>query len=136
MEKFRLKTYVQVEVNDNGDTIKVYVADMDYKRRFNSVLQEFNEISETLYSDEILKLSDEERTQYMIDKMKNVVRKIDDIFGKDCCRKVFGDIIPSPDYVADFFKEIAKVIQKYDLERKKELAMRYSESRKGAESDV
>lgn len=136
MDKLRVKTCVLVEVNDAGETISVNVADMEYRTRLNRVLQSFDKISDMLGDAEFLKKSEDERTAHMVEEMRKVTAQIDDVFGKDCCKKVFGDVVPYPDYVAEFFKEIRKVLQKYDAERKKELANRYHANRQGADSHV
>lgn len=131
MEKIRVKTYVRVEVNDAGDTIDVYVADMGYRQKFNEILLAFDAISARLESREFKEMGAAEQTQCMMEQMTGIVERIDLLFGNGCCRKVFGDIIPPPDYVADFFCEIEKIFRRYNQERRRELQERYSAGRTG-----
>ena len=72
--------------------------------------------------------------KYTIDKTKEIMIGIDNLFGRDACKKVFGDIIPSAYLIADFFEQLTPIAKKYKDARQKQIAEKYSNHRKGSNS--
>ncbi len=65
---------------------------------------------------------------------KEACEKIDNIFGAEASRKIFGNILPDMYMIADFFEKISPFIEKYQKERSQTINKKYSKSRKGAKS--
>ena len=72
----------------------------------------------------------------MIDKTHGIMHDIDEVFGAETCKKVFGDITPNPFMIADFFDQIGPIAEKYANGRTKELYEKYNRSRKGNNSQI
>lgn len=122
MDKIRVKSYKKViEVNDDGETITLYVADQSIPYKLNKLIkniekkaQEFSELPDDTSEDVIL---DKE-----YDAQLWVRTTIDDIFGKDTCRKVFGDQVPPLEAYLDFLEQIKPYFESYAKERSTNLA--------------
>ena len=56
---------------------------------------------------------------------------IDNMFGENACKKVFGDIIPNPYLIADFLDQLTPIAEQYMDARQKKISERYSRNRKG-----
>lgn len=131
-KKIRVNTGITIEVNDNGDTIVVRVDDSNFVDAFYDLLemmeQKEKEIAASKYE------NDREKLSFVKEKMKEIVRQIDQLFGQDTCKKVFGDIIPSGYAVADFFEQLVPIISEYSDARQKKIAEKYNRSRKGSKT--
>ena len=58
-------------------------------------------------------------------------KKMDEVFGEGCCRKVFGNIIPDELPIMDFFEQMTPIMQRMAAERGEKLKTKYSRNRKG-----
>lgn len=65
---------------------------------------------------------------------KEACEKIDNIFGVEASRKIFGGIVPDMFAITDFFEQITPLIEKYAKERNQTINEKYSKNRKGAKS--
>lgn len=108
---------LKIEVNDNGDTI-ILRKDMGFINKvvnFSdglSVLQkEFNEKAKLINENDANAMQ-----SLLYDTHKQLHDALDMIFGKDTCKKVFGDgevdVIPTLDQVEDFCIKLTPYIQK------------------------
>ena len=104
VQKIRVSRGIVIEVNDAGETITLNVED-------------------TMFLDHVT---------LMIERTKGRRARIDDIFGADTCRKVFGDTVPGPYMIADFFDQLMPIAEKYMDERQKEIGKKYNRTRRGA----
>lgn len=130
IEKIRVNSGIKIEVNDAGDTITIPVEDMQFMDGFYGMIDKFTDASTRLSN---LQTDDtREQLSAVIDECKMVMQEIDSLFGADCCKKVFGDIIPSPYVVMDFFDKIVPIIGKYANERQNRIAQKYNRNRQGS----
>ena len=107
---------LKIEVNDNGDYI-VIRKDMGFINKIvnfsdglSDLQREFNEKSKLINEDDINAMQ-----ALLYDTHKQLHDALDIIFGKDTCKKVFGDgevdVIPTLDQVADFCEQLTPYIQ-------------------------
>jgi hypothetical protein len=109
---------IKVEVNDNGDVI-ILRKDINFINKVNgfingldNVKAEYNKKVESIsenepdYEDKVL--------DCIYELHKELHDGIDFLFGKDTCKKVFGegveDVIPTLDGVIEFFEQISPYI--------------------------
>ena len=139
----------EIEVNDEGERIKFSIVDNDFFRAFFDLLKWFDDQENRKDIKEIEEQSnkavseDGENINYnavnnvldLRDKIsKEACEKIDNIFGAEASRKIFGSVIPDMYMIADFFEQITPLIEKYQKERSQTINKKYSKSRKGAKS--
>lgn len=136
MNEINVRSDIVVSVNKNGDTITVNVEDQGFIERFYGLIDRLNAIEETMKSEEVKKLGQREQLQRMIAETKCIMADIDVLFGEGCCRKAFGDIVPSPYLIADFFDQLTPIAEQYMNERQKRIESKYSRGRKGGRQNV
>lgn len=117
MNKIRVKSYTQViEVNDEGETIVLKVADQSIPYKLNKLIKNIEEKGK-----ELSNLPDDTSNEEIIEKEYDfqlwVRASIDDVFGKDTCRKVFGDLVPPFESYLDFLEQIKPFFEDYAKER-------------------
>lgn len=134
VQKIRVSRGIVIEVNDAGETITLNVEDTMFLERFCNIMDEFQTISKELESEEVKKMELRDHVTLMIERTKGLMARIDDIFGADTCRKVFGDTVPGPYMIADFFDQLMPIAEKYMDERQKEISKKYNRTRRGAHS--
>lgn len=132
-QKIRVSRGIVIEVNDAGETITMNVEDNMFLDRFCGLMDEFQAIARELESEEVRKMELRDHVTLLIERTKVLMKRIDDIFGKDACRKVFGDAVPGPYMIADFFDQLQPIAEKYMDERQKEISKKYSRTRRGAD---
>ena len=102
MEKINaIKGGTEVQVNDNGDTIVCNFGSQEFYADFTELIDN-------------------------LEKVKKYVST-----GERTCKKVFGEITPSPILITDFFDQIIPIAQRYANGRNKELWEKYSRERDG-----
>ncbi len=135
MQSLRVARGIEIEVNDQGETIVVNVEDQNFIDRFYGLIGRLDEISKEMDSDAVKGLEERKQVQKLIDCTKELMADIDEMFGAECCRKVFGDIVPSPYLIADFFEQMTPIAEEYMDERQKTISKKYSNARKGARTN-
>lgn len=149
MDKLRVDSGVKkIEVNDDGECIEFSLTSSDFFRAFLDISQWFDEqknrqdIKEMEQQEDAV-LEDKGSINYgtvntildIREKIsKEACEKIDNIFGPESSRKIFGGIIPDLFMIADFFEQIAPLIEKYAKERNQTINKKYSKNRRGAKS--
>lgn len=133
--KIRVNSGIVVEVNDNGDTITVNAEDQGFIEKFFSLNENLEKITTEVQAEELKKKSEREQLHRIIDKTKEIMADIDSLFGENACRKVFGDIIPNPYLIADFFEQLTPIAEQYMDKRQKIISAKYSNKRKGSRSN-
>lgn len=126
MEKIRVQSSIEIEVNDAGETIVLFVDDPNFADRFYGLAELFEKQKAEIESPSIKGLPERERLQVYIQKMETVKVEINNVFGEECCRKVFGNMCPSPLLVADFLDQISPIIKKNTDERQKKILNKYT----------
>ncbi len=136
MENIRVNKGIVIEVNDAGDTITINTEDQSLVDKFYGMMERLQEIKEEMEAPEMEKKGEREILKIMIERTKEIMKEIDNIFGEDSCKKIFGDIVPSAYLIVEFFDQMTPIVEKHMKERRKEIENRYSRRRKGARSNV
>lgn len=131
MNQIRVNSGIVIEVNDNGDTISVNVEDQGFIDKFYGFYDRIEATSKEMDSPEIKAKGEREQLDIMISKTKEIMADIDNMFGENACKKVFGDIIPNPYLIADFLDQLTPIAEQYMDARQKKISERYSRNRKG-----
>ena len=134
MNEIRVNRGIVVNVNDDGDTIVINTEDQRFMDNFLLLTEKLDKISKEANAPELESKSEREQLQYLMEKTKIIMADIDGLFGKDACKKVFGDIIPSPYLIADFFDQMIPIAEKYMDERQRKISQKYSNRRKGSKN--
>lgn len=139
----------KINVNDEGECIEFSIVNNDFFRAFFDLLRWFDEqegrkeIKEMEENADKVVSDDEKEINYdaansMLDIRDKISReaceKIDNIFGCEASRKIFGSVAPDMYMIADFFEKISPLIEKYQKERSQTINKKYSKNRKGAKS--
>lgn len=128
--KLRINRGIEIEVNDEGDTICVNVESAECLDKFNALMDKFNAFTATAGSEQFKEMNTDEKLALIRNKTTEILNGIDDIFGIGASRKVFGDITPSMYLIAQFFEQILPIFQKYAEERHNAITTKYNASRK------
>lgn len=131
MAEIRIKSGIDVKVNDQGDTIKIRTDDAVFIQGFYDLVDTIQNIKNNLQG-EMEGKSEREKISVTIKHNREVMNGIDALFGDETCRKVFGDIVPSTYLLADFFHQLIPIVEQYANERKKEIEKKYNNNRRGA----
>ena len=136
MEKLQtIKKGTEVQVNDQGDTISCNFGSQEFYADFTDLVENLEKIKSYVACEEFKKKSEREQLRIMIDKTHEIMHDIDLVFGEQTCKKVFGDITPSPILITDFFDQMIPIAEKYAKGRNKELLEKYSRKRNGSNAN-
>ena len=141
----------RIEVNDEGECIEISLNDPTFFERFAAFVgwlekeqKEFSEWNDRFrqnYQELVTRDEDgdhlnapalEEYAGKKVELSRNVCDRLDLLFGENCCKKVFGNILPDENSIADFIEQITPILQKLAQERSQSIQLRYDRSRKGA----
>lgn len=132
MDAIRIKSGIVIEVNDNGDTITINAEDQNFIDRFMNLQEMLDKSAKEMKNPALKDKGEHENIHLLIEKTKEIMSGIDELFGEGACRKIFGNIIPSPYLIGDFFEQITPIVRKYVDDRQKKIAEKYSNNRKGS----
>jgi len=132
MNKIRVKSGIQIEVNDKGETITVNIDDHTFLERFYGVVQKLEDVKARIKAENLKDKDQKEQLEYYIEQIRDIMTSIDELFGSGACAKVFGDIVPSPFLIADFFEQMIPIVKKYTDERKSKISERYNRATRRA----
>ncbi len=125
--KIRVRSGIPLEVNDKGERITIPVEDVQFMEDFYNIIDKFTEAGERVAQ---CRDSDtKEQLKVLIGECKGIMEELDDLFRDELCRKVFGDIVPTPYAMADFFDQITPIVGTYANERQRKISEKYSKSR-------
>lgn len=133
----------RIKVNEDGEFLSLSVNDVTLFDRFADLADWFykkqTELSEYGNDFDTRHAQDEDEAPAVLEairKRTEIFREcctqIDHVFGKDCCRKVFGGILPDEDLIGDFLEQMSGIIEKMAEERGEKLRARYSRARQGS----
>ena len=129
MEQIRIRRGIEIGVNDNGDSIFIDMESMNFIQRYQALVERVQLISDSI--DTSKDLSENDGINLVVDKMKEILEGLDDLFGENASAKVFGvGIVPTPMAVIDFFDQISPIVKKYSDERERKIMEKYV-ARKG-----
>lgn len=132
----------KIRVNDAGEYIELSLTDVTLFERFTGLLDWFEikqaELNQFGADFEARHANDEDNTKAVVEVIHKrtelfteCCKKMDEVFGEGCCRKVFGNIIPDELPIMDFFEQMTPIMQRMAAERGEKLKTRYSRNRKG-----
>lgn len=156
MESIRLKdtgirkVAIENEAGEVVSVLKINIADREVAEKYGRILDRLGSIS-----DEAKKASEEmqkkyegqdvdfdqirEATRVQVSFIKDIIREIDNLFGKDTVRSVFKEnyeiddcFIPSEDMLQDFLEQIMPIMEKFFKQKFAKTRQKYSASRKGS----
>lgn len=132
MEKINaIKGGTEVQVNDKGDTIVCNFGSQEFYADFTELIDNLEKVKKYVAAEEFMRKPEIEQLRIMIGKTNEIMSDIDRVFGERTCKKVFGEITPSPILITDFFDQIIPIARRYANGRNKELWEKYSRERKG-----
>ena len=132
MEQIRVSNGITIEVNDNGDTIIMNADDQNFVEKFYGLIDKADAISKKLKTEDVQKLSEHKQLKVAIEATRELMQDIDELFGPDSCKKIFGDIVPHPYLIADFFEQLKPIVKKHVDARQRKIAEKYNNNRKGS----
>lgn len=135
MNSLRVTRGIEIEVNDEGEKITLNVENQNFIDDFYGLMERLDETAKEMASSGVTSLPKREQVRALIERTKPIMSDIDRLFGEGCCRKVFGDIIPSPYLIADFLEQLTPIAEQYMDERQKAIAKKYNRDRKGAKGN-
>lgn len=130
--EIRLSRGVPIRVNDAGETIVMNVEDQTFVEKFYGLIDRLEAVSGEMQSEAVKNMGDHDQLLLMIERTKPIMAEIDAIFGPESCRKVFGDIVPNPYLMADFFDQLKPIAEQYVSKRQEEIKKKYNNHRKGS----
>ncbi len=138
MEKIRIARNVKrIEVNDEGEFIELDFDDLNLPYRYYAMLKRF-EKDRVKFSEELTenlkgKNAEESAAEFVeAERRLNIYfcDAIDEVFGKDTCRKVYGNILPSVEMHMQFFDALHPYFEE-EAERRRQKMSKYSAKRSG-----
>ncbi len=129
MNKIRVSSGIQIEVNDAGETITINTDDQNFIQKFYGLVEKLEEIKQKVKNENFSGKSEHDRLEFAIEQIRDLMENMDDLFGEDACRKIFGDIVPSPFLIAEFFEQMIPVIKQYTSTRRDMISKKYSRGR-------
>ena len=88
MESLRVRKTLDIEVNDNGDIITIPVEDVQFLDGFYDLVDKFSNKGQEIKA-KGTGTNQKEHIQLLVTVMQDITAEIDNIFGEDCCEKVF-----------------------------------------------
>ena len=129
----------RIEVNDKGEYITLNFNDQSLLSRFVHLKENFEALG-TRAETEIQRIAEEypdgsdarmkAEAEYNEKIHSKIMSGVDSVLGKDACRKIFGDILPSFEMYDELFDQLMPYFQKYAQERAEKM-QKYSAARMG-----
>lgn len=131
-EEIRLNRGVPIVVNDEGETIIMNPENQNFIEKFYGLVDKLDDLSAEMQSETVKQMDEHESLLLLIERTKSIMTEIDIMFGPESCRKIFGNIVPGPYLIADFFDQLKPIAERYANGRQKEISKKYNGNRKGA----
>ena len=129
MNKIRVSSGIQIEVNDAGETITINTDDQNFIQKFYGLVEKLEEIKQKVKNENLSGKSKHDSLEFIIEQIRDIMKSVDDLFGEDACRKIFGDVVPSPFLIAEFFEQMIPIIKQYTSTRRDMISKKYSRGR-------
>lgn len=130
----------KIQVNDNGDYIEINFSDQSFASRFFEMENQLNSAYDEVQNKcKEIESRSQGQDQYDFIKELTIIttelheshkKKIDELFGEDTCRKVFGDILPDELMYIQFFELLAPIFSKFAAQKEQKIN-KYSAERMG-----
>lgn len=124
----RIKSGLRISVNDAGDEIFIPVENTQFIEDFYKMLDKFSEINKNIKT-KTTGLENAEMVKPVEEEIKSIMEELDRVFGDGCCQKVFGNIVPTPYVIADFFDQLLPILHQYADGRQARIAEKYGPNR-------
>lgn len=130
----------EIEVNDKGDKIYFYVSDNNFLKRLADFFEWFFSAKEEIdkfetQSKEINNVKDFKSLVTAQEGLSvQTIEKLDELFGNDTSKKIFGEVSPTYICVTDIIIQLSDEIERIAKEHNQSFTNRYSRRRKGAKS--
>lgn len=131
ISKIRVKTGIVIEVNDNGETILIDAENQMFLEKFYDLIEQLDDLKAKAEEESKNPMEYREFLKWNMGETRKVMEKIDELFGENACKKIFGDIVPSVYALADFFIQLLPCTEQYANERQKRISSKYNRDRKG-----
>lgn len=129
---------VDIDVNDNGDKISFSLSDNDFMKRISVFFEWFFGAQKEIENFSKKEISDIEDFNLLVnaqeDLSKQAMAQLDVLFGDETSKKIFGEISPTFDCVADAIFQLFQEIEEIRKKHNQSLMARYNNNRKGARS--
>lgn len=132
---------IKIEVNDDGEYIEINPDDKRFTLRLKGFINSLKSLEKETAekADAWAKLGDNATDDDALDLLEydaqvceKVKNSIDELFGDNTCRKVFGEgVLPSLDNVREFINAITPYFAEAIKSRKSNIGKRYSANRRG-----
>ena len=131
MEKIRIQRNIKrIEVNDDGEYITLDFNDQSLPYRFVQTMKDIYAKHQEFEK----KISDGDNLYNVIELEHEInlyfKEKIDLLFGKDTCRKVYGNILPSIEMHIDLLNQLTPYFEEYAKARQEKMS-KYNAGRTG-----
>ncbi len=111
----------KIEVNDEGEFIELNFNDRSFPHRFFGLIESFEkkekEFLKKAKEIEEKECDTKEKDRAFLELDKEIhcflMEQVDNVFGEDTCRKVFGDIVPAVECYKDFFEALMPYFKDY-----------------------
>lgn len=130
MENLRVSGGIDICVNDEGEKITLRANDQKFMRGFDELAESLKSLSEDDELKAAKALPRQEQLNLTIQKTEGIMRMLDDVFGEGSCKKIFGDTVPVPYLIADFFDQLIPIINRGTSERRKALSEKYGDRKR------
>jgi len=126
----------RIQVNDAGEYITLNLDDQSLIPRLLELMKDFEAASKEHTSraaeiDAMAEDADDDRmakvaaeAEFNLEICTTLKQKVDDAFGDEVCRKVFGDIVPGVSAFAEFFDQLGSLMKQFGAERTAEAQKR------------
>lgn len=125
----RVRSALRISVNDEGGEILIPVEDAQFIENFFTTLDKVTKIRDNIRS-RTEGLEGAELVKPVKEELRNIMSELDRLFGEGFCSKVFGDTVPSPYAISDFFEQMIPIIDSYTNARQQRIAAKYGQNRK------
>lgn len=138
MEKIRaVRNVKKIEVNDDGEFITLDFDDLNLPYRYYGMIKKFEKDRAKLAKELAEKLKGKPSSvcaEELVEaeRQLNIYFRdaVDEVFGKETCRKVYGDILPSLEMHLQFFDALRPYFEE-ETRRRQEKMNKYSAKRSG-----
>lgn len=121
---------IELEVNDNGDTIKLPVSDEMFMKRLYDFIDRVSEESKKLDNLDLEDIAGTIEKDIQFHEM--IKEQFNILFGDKAYEKVFGsDIVVGAEYILEFLEQCMPYIQKY-VDKREQRLTKYSANRVGS----
>lgn len=130
MDKIRIGSAIKkIEVNDDGECITLPLSDDGFVLGFYRLMEFVQRTAESAAAADVENAA--ESVEKIVALEEETRRKVDELFGADTCRKVFGGVLPSIDLFVEFFGSLVPFMEEYKDARMKKMD-KYAANRTGS----